>query len=484
MSDWTSVGELVPHGIARDKSVAAQKAINAGVDMDMVSDSYHESLADQVKHGKVSQARLDDAVRNVLRVKFALGLFEDPFTDESREIQGALPPEHVEAARLAAERSFVLLKNSIAGSRPILPLSVESGTIALIGPLGDSAQDMLGPWAGRGRAEDAVTLRAALEKRVGAGKVRYAKGGEPQKVSDEEIQAAVETAQQADVVLLALGEGAAEQSGEAASRAHLDLPGRQEELLEKVTATGKPVVLLLFSGRPLPLPWAFEHVPAVVAAWFPGIQAGPALVRVLFGDVAPSGKLVVSWPRAMGQIPIYYNALNTGRPADGYDLTHPPGNSLEKFVSRYIDEQNTPLFPFGFGLTYSSLGYSKTELDSAKLKASALNGSLRRDASGNATVTTASANVKNTGNRAVDEVVQVYIRLIGTSVEEPVRKLVGFQRVSLAPGESKRVSFPLGADTFSLWDIQNNLRVEPSHVQVWISPDSSRGLPAELEIVE
>ena len=484
VSDWTSVGELVPHGIARDKAGAAQKAINAGVDMDMVSDSYHENLADLVKHGKVSQARLDEAVRNVLRVKFALGLFEDPFTDESREMQGALPTERVEAARLAAERSFVLLKNSVTGGRAILPLTVESGTIALIGPMGDSAQNILGPWAGHGRAEDAVTLRVALEQRAGAGKVRYAKGGELQTASDAEIQAAVETAKQADIVLLALGEEAAEQSGEAASRAHLDLPGRQEELLEKVTATGKPVVLLLFSGRPLPLPWAFEHVPAIVAAWFPGIQAGPALARVLFGDVAPSGKLVISWPRTMGQIPIYYNALNTGRPADGYDLTHPPRNSLEKYVSRYIDEQNTPRFPFGFGLTYSSLEYSQTEVDSAKLSAAALNANLRRDSSSNRAQATVSATVKNTGNRAVDEVVQVYVRLIGTSMSEPVRKLVGFKRVVLASGESKRVSFPLSADAFSLWDIQNNLRVEPSHVQIWISPDSSRGLPAELEIAE
>jgi len=484
VSDWTSVGELVPHGIARDKAGAAQKAINAGVDMDMVSDSYHGNLAELVKQGKVSQARLDEAVRNVLRVKFALGLFENPFTDESREIHGALPADRVEAARLAAERSFVLLKNSAVGGRPILPLGGKSQTIALVGPMGDNAQNILGPWGGHGRAEDAVTLRAALEKKVGAGKVRYAKGGELQTASDADIQTAVETAQQTDVVILALGEEAAEQSGEAASRAHLDLPGRQEELLEKVAATGKPVVLLLFSGRPLPLPWAFEHVPAIVAAWFPGIQAGPALVRVLFGDVAPSGKLVFSWPRTMGQIPIYYNALNTGRPADGYDLTHPPKNSLEKYVSRYIDEQNTPQFPFGFGLTYSSLEYSQTEVDSAKLSAATLNSNLGRGASGNATETTASATVKNTGNRALDEVVQLYIRLIGTSMGEPVRKLVGFKRVALAPGESRRVSFPLGADAFSLWDTENNLRVEPSHVQVWISPDSSRGLPAELEIVE
>jgi beta-glucosidase len=285
-------------------------------------------------------------------------------------------------------------------------------------------------------------------------------------------------------VLLTLGEEASEQSGEAASRAYLNLPGRQQELLEKVAATGKPVVLLLFSGRPLTLPWAFEHVPAIVAVWFPGIQAGPALTRVLFGDVAPSGKLVVTWPRTIGQIPIYYNALNTGRPADSTDLTHPPKNSLEKYTSRYVDEQNSPQFPFGYGLSYSSLEYSQTRVDSARLSASALNANLRRAATDNAPHATASAIVKNTGTRAVDEIVQLYVRLTGTSMEEPVRKLVGFKRISLAPGESQTVSFQLGAEAFSLWDIQNKLRVEPSHVQLWISPDSTRGLPAELEIVE
>jgi beta-glucosidase len=484
VSDWTSVGELVAHGIALDKSDAARKAMNAGVDMDMVSDSYHQRLADLVKSGKVSQARLDEAVRHVLRVKFALGLFEDPYTDESREVQGALPKERLEAARRAAELSFVLLKNSAVGSRPILPLTRESGTVALLGPLADDAKNMLGAWAGRGRPEDVVTLKAALEQRAGAEKIRYAKGGELQTSSDAEIQTAVETAKQADVVLLALGEEASEQTGEAASRAHLTLPGRQQELLEKVTATGKPVVLLLFSGRPLTLPWAFEHMPAIVAVWFPGIQAGPALVRVLFGDVAPSGKLVVSWPRTIGQIPLYYNALNTGRPADRTDLTRPPKNGLEKYVSRYIDELNSPQFPFGYGLSYSSLEYSQTHMDSAKLSASALNANLQRPAPDNAPFATASANVKNTGNYAVDEVVQFYIRLTGTSMEEPVRKLVGFKRVSLAPGENKTVSFSLGAEAFSLWDIQNKLAVEPSHLQVWISPDSSRGQPAELEIVE
>jgi beta-glucosidase len=484
VSDWTSVGELVAHGIALDGSVAARKAMNAGVDMDMVSDSYHQHLVELVKSGKVSQARLDTAVRDVLRVKFALGLFDDPFTDESREIQGAIPKERLETARRAAELSFVLLKNSVVGSRPVLPLTGESGTIALIGPLADHARNMLGAWTGRGRPEDVVTLKAALEEKLGAGKIRYAKGGELQSSNDADIQNAVETAKAADVVLIALGEEAREQTGEAASRAYLNLPGRQQELLEKVTATGKPVVLLLFSGRPLTLPWAFEHVPAIVAAWFPGIQAGPALVRVLFGDVAPSGKLVVSWPRTIGQIPIYYNALNTGRPAGSTDLTHPARNSLEKYVSRYVDELNSPQFPFGYGLSYSSVEYSQTTVDTTKLGAAALNENLRRDATDKGLHATASAKVKNTGTRAVDEIVELYVRLTGTSMEEPVRKLVGFKRISLAPGETQTVSFPLGAEAFSLWDMQNNLRVEASHVQVWVSPDSSRGLPAELAIVE
>ncbi|HTB94739.1 MAG TPA: beta-glucosidase BglX [Candidatus Sulfotelmatobacter sp.] len=484
VSDWGSVGELVAHGLARDKGVAAQKAMNAGVDMDMVSDSYHQHLVDQVKSGKVSQTRLDAAVRDVLRVKFALGLFDSPYTDESRDVQGALPKENVEAARLAAERSFVLLKNSAIGSRPILPLTGESGAIALIGPFGDSAQNMLGPWAGRGRPKDAVTLKTALEQRVGVGKIRYATGGEVQSAGDADIQKAVEAAQQADVVILTVGEEAWTQSGEAASRAYLNLPGRQEELLEKVSATGKPVVLLLFSGRPLTLPWAFEHVPAILAVWFPGVQAGQAIANVLFGDVAPTGRLVVSWPRTVGQIPIYYNASNTGRPARNVDLTHPPSNSAEKYLSRYIDEVNSPQFPFGYGLSYSSVEYSQTNVDTKQVSASTLNEDLRRDASSKGARVAASATVKNTGDRAVDETVQIYLRLTGTSIEEPIRKLVGFQRVSLAPGESRTVSFAIGAEALSLWDVQNKLRVEPSHVQLWISPDSSRGLPAEMEIVE
>lgn len=484
VSDWTSLGELIPHGIALDGETAAWKALTSGVDMDMESNLYHAYLADVVKNGKVSQVQLDEAVRRVLRVKVALGLFEKPYTDESREIHGALPAERLEAARTAAERSFVLLKNEAAGARPVLPLAKNLNTVALIGPLADDPGNMLGSWAARGRPEDVVTLKAALTQRLGADHVKYAKGADIQTASDAQIEEALTAARSADAVLIALGENAGEMTAEAASRAHLDLPGRQEELLEKVAATGKPMALLLFSGRPLTLPWAYAHVPAVLAAWFPGVQAGPALVRVLFGDVAPTGKLVVTWPRAVGQVPLYYNAMNTGRPAGKTDLAHPPKNREEKFVSRYVDEQNSPEFPFGYGLTYTEFAYTRPELSETRLSAGKLNEDLRQRESQGKAILTVTAHVTNTGKMAAEEVVEVYVRLEGTSVEEPVHKLEAFQRVALAPGEAKRVSFPLPAEAFSLWDIHNELRVEPCRVHIWISPDSSRGEAVELEIVD
>jgi beta-glucosidase len=484
VSDWTSVGELIAHGIANDGRTAAMKALTAGVDMDMESNLYHEHLAEQVKNGKVSGAQLDEAVRRVLRVKFALGLFEKPYTDESRENNGPIAAENLELARKAAERSFVLLKNDAVDGQRTLPMARAGQTVALIGPLADDAGEMLGSWAGRGRASDAVTLKASLTEKMGTDFVKYAKGGEITNSTDQDIEAAVAAANSANLVILALGENAPEMTAEATSRAHLNLPGRQEELLEKVSATGKPVVLILFSGRPLTLKWAFEHVPSILAVWFPGVQAGPALVNVLFGDTIPSGKLVVSWPRTIGQEPLYYNALNTGRPAGKVDLTRPPSNSDEKYVSRYIDEQNSPQFPFGFGLSYSEFSYSRPEISASKLSARNLNKAVRNKTQERQTFLTASATVTNTGHVAADEVVQLYVRLKGTSVEEPVHKLEGFQRVSLAPGEQKKVSFSLTAEAFAIWDIQNNFTVEPSMVEMWISPNSAAGDSVPLEITE
>lgn len=483
-SDWTSIAELIPHGIANDPASAARKAFLAGVDMDMVSSFYHDTLAGLVRSGQVPEANLDEAVRRVLRVKFALGLFDHPYADETTASQNTIKPESVALARDAAEQSLVLLKNDPVGGAPLLPLSDTSKTVALIGPLADDAPDMLGSWSGpQSRAEDVVTLRAALAAKLGSDHLRYASGGSITKSSDEQLGDAVKAAQASDFAILALGESGPEMTGEAASRAHLGLPGRQQQLLEQVVATGKPVILILFSGRPLTLPWAFAHVPAALAAWFPGTQAGPALVQTLYGEFNPSGRLVVSWPRAVGQEPLYYNALDTGRPAGNADLTKPPWEGSDKYVSRYIDEQNSPQFPFGFGLTYTSFKYGETHLSSPRISAKLLTDELHKE-NHSATGLTVSSEVTNTGSRPAEETIQLYVRLQGTSTAQPVRALKGFKRIKLAAGETQRVTFDLGAEAFALWDIENKYVVEPARATVWISPDSAHGSPATLEITQ
>ncbi len=483
-SDYTALAELVAHGIANDGATVARKAFLAGVDMDMVSSLYHDHLVQLVRSGDVPEAAVDEAVRRVLRVKFALGLFEHPYTDESKEAGAMLQPDSVALARTAAEQSFVLLKNANVAASPLLPLSATTKTLALIGPLADDRANMLGSWAAQGRPANVITLRAALTAKVGAQNVHYAKGSEILGGSDAQLAEAVKAAEQSDTTILALGENAPEMTGEAASRAFLGLPGRQEELLEKVVATGKPVVLLIFSGRPLTLPWAFQHVPAVIAAWFPGIQAGPALVRTLFGDANPSGRLVVSWPRSVGQEPLYYDALNTGRPTGKIDLTRPPRNGLEKYVSRYIDEQNSPQFPFGFGLSYTTFRYENLHIDKTQISAKSLNEDLQAREPKQSAVLTASADITNTGTRAGVETVQCYFRLQGTSVAQPVRALSKFQRITLAPGETKKVTFLLGPEPFAIWNDQEKFAAEPAKVTLWIAPDSSQGVQATLEITK
>jgi beta-glucosidase len=469
VSDWNSIGELIPHGIANDGATAARKAFLSGVDMDMVSSLYHDHLQQLVQSGKVPQSAVDEAVRHVLRVKFALGLFEHPFVDEAAAPKALYHPDSIALAQTAAERSFVLLKNS-----GILPLSKETQNIAVIGPLGD---DSSYPNGAPPESGPRTSLAAALAQRIGAEHVSRYKGGGILDSSDNDISAAVAGAQKADLTILALGE-APDMSGEAASRAHLGLPGRQQELLEAIVKTGKPVILILFSGRPLTVAWAFEHVPAVIAAWLPGINGGPALVRTLFGDVNPSGKLVVSWPRAVGQEPLYYNALNTGRPAGDMDVTRPPSDVATRYVSRYIDEQNTPQFPFGYGGSYTTFSYAATTISTSRLSAAELNHNLKATRA----AIVAEADVRNTGSRAGDEVVQLYIRLQGTSTAQPIRALKGFQTVSLAPGETKKVKFELPAEAFAIWNDHNQFAAEPSKLTVWISPDSAHGTPAVGEI--
>lgn len=484
VSDWTSISELVNHGVALDDAMAARKALTAGVDMDMQGNLYATVLADQVRSGKIPESVVDDAARRVLRVKFAMGLFEHPYADESKSPVKNLDPEHVDLARRVAEESFVLLKNEMpsGASAPLLPLASHPATIALVGPLADSAQDMLGSWALDGRPEDVVTLRAALVERLDGnqGKLLYAKGTEINTNSENGFAEAVSDAGQADVVVAALGEDSKWMTGEAGSRAHLGLPGNQEKLLEALVATGKPVVLILFSGRPLVLNWAAEHVPAILEAWFPGVEAGPALARTLFGDVNPSGRLTTSFPRAVGQEPLYYDALNTGRPAEGgvwgrkTDLSRPPQTADEKYVSRYIDVENSPLYPFGYGLSYTTFAYSPVTVSATSLSADALN-------QGSATVGV-SAEVRNAGSRAGSEVVQLYIRERGTSVARPVRELKGFQKISLAAGESKHVEFTLGREQLAFWNLDMKDVTEPAEVTVWVEGNSVEGSEASFKI--
>jgi beta-glucosidase len=392
VSDWDSIGELVQHGVALDGSEAALKALTAGVDMDMQSNLYDTKLPELVQSGRLEMEVIDQSVARVLRVKFALGLFERPYTDERSSASRMLTPEHVELARQAAEESFVLLKNDPVNGKRILPLAVDK-TVALIGPLADSQAGMFGAWVMKGDSKDAVTVRQSLARRL-KDRLIYARGVDTRDESEAGFGAALVAANQADIVLMALGE-APDMSGEAESRAKLDLPGKQLKLLQAVVATGKPVVLILFNGRPLALPWEAEHVPAILEAWFPGVQAGPALARTLFGEVNPAGRLTATFPRSVGQMPLYYNSFNTGRPAPGKN----------RYVTGYIDERNTPLFPFGWGLSYTKFDYSPTRITTRKISAAELNqgGSISVEAT-----------VTNSGPRAGTEVVQLYICQRGT----------------------------------------------------------------------
>jgi beta-glucosidase len=472
VSDWNSVGELIPHGLALDGEQAAFKGLTAGVDMDMMANLYNSHLAELVESGKLDVAVIDASVRRVLGLKFALGLFENPYTDEGRADGAILAQAHRELARRAAEESFVLIKNDAvepAGGgapTPLLPLSVEAGqTVALIGPLGDSAVDMLGAWNMRGLPEDVVTLRSALAEKLGD-KLVYAPGTGITEECENGFNDALAAAAEADLVIMALGE-TFKMSGEAASRTRLDIPPVQGRLLRQVVETGTPVVLVLFNGRPLELPWETENVPAILEAWFPGVQAGPALVRTLFGETAPTGRLTTSFPRTVGQMPLYYNRPNTGRPATGLK----PG---EGYITGYIDERNTPLHPFGWGLTYTTFQYTPTEiLPGAAETAAALNG---------AGTITVKATVTNTGGRAGVEVVQLYTGQRGTSISRPVRELKGFERVVLEAGESREVSFTVGRKELAFWNIEMRQVVEPCELRLWIAPHSEGGVPAVTRV--
>ncbi|UGB37199.1 glycoside hydrolase family 3 N-terminal domain-containing protein [Frateuria soli] len=475
VSDYTAVMELTHHGIALDAATATEKALEAGVDVDMMSHFYDTQIPRLLAEDRLSMATVDEAVRRVLRVKFALGLFEHPYA-HGTEVTHAVPG-HRPLVRRAAEESFVLLRNASAGGKAVLPLGGEVKTVALVGPLADAANEMQGAWGGGTQASDVVTLRQALERRMQerGGHLRFAHGTDIDSDSTAGFDAALEAARQADVVVMALGESSA-MSGEAGSRAHLDLPGNQQALLEKVVAAGKPVVLLVFSGRPLVLDWAARHVPAIMAVWFPGTEAGNALANVLFGDAAPSGKLPMSFPRAVGQEPLYYNQFPTGRPAGDADLSKPPDGGETRFVSRYIDVPNDALFPFGHGLGYTSFAYSNVRVSRGTLPLAEAN----RPGAGS--LVTVTATLTNTGRREGTEVAQLYVRNLGASVEQPVRSLKGFQRVTLKPGESRQLRFELGFPELSFYNVHSRQVVEPTHYTVWVGGSSQATEKADFDV--
>ena len=454
VSDYTSVRELINHGVVANEEEAAAAALNAGVEMEMVSRSYNAFGEKLLREKKLSMATIDEAVRRVLRIKFRLGLFDRPYADEARESTALLRPESIRLSRDIAGRSMVLLKND----RGTLPLGKNVGSIAVIGPLADDRAAQLSCWAGDGKEEDMVSPLAGIRAKVSAQtKVVYAKGCDAKGDSTAGFEEAVNLAKQSDVAIVVVGE-TADMVGEAASRSTLDLPGKQLELVQAIQATGKPTVVVLVNGRPLSIGWIAGNVPAILESWMGGSQGGHAIADVLFGDVNPGGKLPVTFPRSVGQSPMYYNYLNTGRPPEAEN----------KYTSKYLDMPWTPLFPFGFGLSYTKFKISNLQLSAPRM---AVNGKL-----------TVSADVENTGPRAGDEVVQLYIRDPVASLSRPVKELKGFQRVTLQAGQKRKVEFVLDREHLGFWNRQMRFVVEPGEFRVMVGSNSVDVLEAKFQV--
>ena len=474
VSDANAVRDLVTHGFAADLTDAAARALGAGVDMEMaISDPAYARLPDALAAGRVDEADLDASVRRVLEAKLRLGLFDDPYVDEDRARAVLTDPASREVARTAAERAAVLLRNEDS----LLPLDVAAlGSFAVIGPLADSRRDVLGPWVFDQDLDGTVTVLAGIRDRVGdAATVRYAPGIRPaQRVfpsmfdmwgdnapvdpegfdDDAELRRAVELARDADVAVVVVGEWQ-NMIGEAASRSSLELPGRQLELLQAVAATGTPVVLLVLNGRPLDLRWAVAHVPAILDIWYPGTQGGTAAAKLLFGDVSPGGKLPFTWPRTVGQVPMTYS----------HTTSHQPANQPR----RYWDEASTPLFPFGHGLAYTVFAYRALTVDRATV--------------GVEEVVTVSVEVTNTGTRTADEVVQLYLHQRSGSASRPVRELKGFQRVTVAAGQSRTLTFEVGPAERRYWNAAaRDWVLDSSTFDVWVGGDSTAALTTTFEV--
>jgi beta-glucosidase len=456
VSDWGSIGELIPHGFAANAGVAAERAINAGLDMDMESLAYRDSMASLVAQKRVTVATIDEAVRRILRIKFRLGLFTDPYhgTTVAKEQATMRHPSHIAAARSVAQRSIVLLKNQ----KNLLPLAPKGGAIAVIGPLAQDRKDPVGTWGGPSDTNLVVTVLEGIQEAAAGSTVMYTRGCGIDDQDTSGFAVALNIARKADVVVMVMGESN-EMSGEACCRSFIGLPGNQLDLLKAVKATGKPVVLVLLNGRPMAISWEAENIPAIVEAWHLGHESGHAIADVLFGAYAPTGRLPMTFPRATGQIPIYYNHKNTGRPFS--DSSH--------YTSRYLDLPSTPLYPFGYGLTYTTFSYGDLALGAPTLR---VDDSLR-----------VRVTVKNTGTREGDEVVQMYVRDDVGTMTRPVRELKAYKRVRLAAGASATVSMAIPVSDLAYTGMDMKSTVEPGRFTVFVGADAQADLAAHFEVV-
>ncbi len=478
VTDYTGINEMIDHGIGDLQTVSA-RALKAGIDMDMVGEGILTTTQKSLKEGKVTLAQIDAACRRILEAKYKLGLFDDPYRycDENRAKTEIFTDANRKEARAIAAESFVLLKNE--GN--VLPLK-KTGTIALIGPLADATENMPGTWSVAANFSKSISVIKGLKEVVGNNaKILYAKGSNldedslieeratmfgkslnrDKRPASEILQEALAIANQSDVIVAALGESA-EMSGEASSRTNIEIPEIQKELLKALLKTGKPVVLVLFTGRPLALKWEQENVPAILNVWFGGSEAGYAIADVLFGDVNPSGKLSTTFPQNVGQVPIFYNHKNTGRPL-------PEGKWFQKFRSNYLDVSNDPLYPFGFGLSYTSFSYSDVKLSANSFKAGQK--------------ITASVTVTNTGNKDGKEVVQLYIRDLVGSTTRPVKELKGFQKIELKAGESKTVSFVIAVNDLKFYNYDLKYVAEPGDFKVFIGGNSRDVKEADFKLL-
>lgn len=464
VSDYNGIRELIAHGVAKDAAEAAARALKAGIDMDMEGGVYAEALAKAVRSGVVPLSLVDASVRRILTTKEKLGLFEHPYRNEATEAEAMVTKESRHAALEAARAAIVLLKND--GN--VLPLGKGIKRLLVVGPLADRGEDCLGPWHGQGEARDAVSVLAGIRRRAtGRGiTVEHAMGVElpgSAPLGVKALRDAVVMARRADVVVAVVGEPET-MSGEAASRSDLGLPGRQDELLAALKKTGTPMVAVLMNGRPLVLPWLAQQVPAVLESWFLGVEHGNAVADVLFGDVNPAGRLAATFPRSLGQVPLHHAARRTGRPADA-----PQADA--KYVSKYLDVANTPLWPFGHGLSYTRFAYEGLQVRPKKISA---------DPTGRVLV---SVTVRNLGERRGDEVVQVYVRDDVASVTRPRRQLAGFRRVSIDAGAAERVDIELSVAELGFYDEARGQHfIEPGTFTLWVGPSSAEGLSTGLEL--